>query len=67
MLRNKEIGEIYSNVETCENDNAFFYIDLEYDRPNLDRFLSKGPNILLVWPLCGEFTGDRRIPGTNGQ
>ena len=19
------------------------------------------------WPLCGEFTGDRRIPRTNGQ
>ena len=37
--------EIFSNDETYENNNIFFYIILEYDRPNLDRFLPRGPNI----------------------
>ena len=35
--------------EAYENNNTFFYIILEYDRPNLDRFLPRGSNIWLVW------------------
>ena len=41
------MGEFFLNDETYENDNTFFYIILEYDRPNLDGFLPRGPNI--VW------------------
>ena len=43
------MGEFFLNDETYENNNTFFYIILEYDRPNLDRFLPRGPNIWLVW------------------
>ena len=43
------MGEFFLNDETYENDNTFFYIILEYDRPNLDRFLPRGPNSWLVW------------------
>ena len=43
------MGEFFLTAEICENDNTFFYIILEYDRPNLDRFLPRGPNIWLVW------------------
>ena len=32
------MGEFCLNDETYENNNTFFYITLEYDRPNLDRF-----------------------------
>ena len=41
--------EFFLNDETYENNNTFFYIILEYDRPNLDRFLPRAPNIWLVW------------------
>ena len=43
------MGEFFLNDETYENNNTFFYIIPEYDRPNLDRFLPRGPNIWLVW------------------
>ena len=43
------MGEFFLNDETYENDNTFFYIILEYDRPNLDRFLPNGPKIWLIW------------------
>ena len=44
------MGEFFLNDETYENkNNTFFYIILEYDRPNWDRFLPRGPNIWLVW------------------
>ena len=49
MLRSKADGRIFSKDETYENNDIFFYIILEYDRPNLDRFLPRGPNIWLVW------------------
>ena len=33
------MGEFILNDDTYENNNnTFFYIILEYDRPNLDRF-----------------------------
>ena len=44
----KQMEEFFLNDETYENDNTFFYIILEYDRPNLDLFLPRGPNIWLV-------------------
>ena len=43
------MGEVFLNDETYENNDTFFYTILEYDRPNLDRFLPRGPNIWLVW------------------
>ena len=33
----------------------------------LFRRRSKKTSVLCQWPLCGEFTGDRWIPRTNGQ
>ena len=45
----KQMGEFFLNDEKYENEYTFFYIFLEYDRPNLDRFLQRGPNIWLVW------------------
>ena len=36
------MGEFFLNDEIYENDNTFFHIILEYDRPNLDRFLRRG-------------------------
>ena len=45
----KQMGAFFLNDETYENNYTFFYIILEYDRPNLDRFLLRGPNIWLVW------------------
>ena len=48
--RDRQIdGRIFLNYETYENDDIFFYIILEYDRPNLDRSLPRDPNVLLVW------------------
>ena len=41
----KQMGAVFLNDETYENNNTFFYIIPEYDRPNLDRFLLKGPHI----------------------
>ena len=49
MLRNEADGKLFLNDETYENNDIFFYIILEYDRPNLDRFFPRGPNIWLVW------------------
>ena len=37
---------IFLYDETCEND--IFLHNLEYDHPNLDRFLPIGPNNWLV-------------------
>ena len=48
MLRSKAEARIFLNDETYENNDIFFYIFLEYDHPNLDRFLPRGPNIWLV-------------------
>ena len=46
MLRSKADGRMFFlNDETYENNNKFFNIILEYDRPNLDLFLPRGPNI----------------------
>ena len=45
----RQMGEFFLNDETYENNNRFLHIILEYDRPNLDRFLPRGPNIWLVW------------------
>ena len=49
MLRSKADGRIFLNDETYENNDIFFYIILKYDRPNLGRFLLRGPNIWLLW------------------
>ena len=49
MLRSKADGRFFLNDETYENNDLFFYIILEYDRPNLNRFLLRGPNIWLFW------------------
>ena len=43
------MGELFLNNETYKNNSIFFYIILKYDRPNLDRFLSRGSNIWPVW------------------
>ena len=43
------MGEFFLNDETYENNNTFFYIILEYDRPNLDPLLPRAPIIWLVW------------------
>ena len=48
MLRSKADAIIFLNDETYENNDIIIYIILEYDRPNLDRFLPRGPNIWLV-------------------
>ena len=48
MLRSKADARFFLNDETYENNNIFFYMILEYDRPTLDRFLPRGPNIWLV-------------------
>ena len=42
------MGEFFLNDETYENNKYIFYIILEYDSPNLDRFLPRGPNIWLI-------------------
>ena len=39
------MAEFFLNDETCENNNIFFYIILEYDHPNSDRFVPRGSNI----------------------
>ena len=49
MLRNKADGGFFLNDETYENNDTFLYMILEYDRPNFDRFLTRGPIIWLVW------------------
>ena len=33
------MGEFFLNDRTYENNDTFFYIIPEYDRPNIDRFL----------------------------
>ena len=45
------MGIFFLNDETYENDNTVFDNILEYDHPNLDSFLPRGPNI---WLVCQE-------------
>ena len=49
MLGSKVDGGFFLNDETYENNDIYFYLILEYDRPNLDRVLPRSPNIWLVW------------------
>ena len=38
-----------------------------FTQPFIQAWIKENIKAPRHWPLCGEFTGDRRIPRTNGQ